>query len=52
MSQLRASKKFYIKAYNVPINTVKTACFNRLKYRFPSILLIQTTDDEKNELYL
>ena len=47
MSQLRAYKGFYIKAYNVPINSVKTAYFNRLKYRFPSILLTQTTDDEK-----
>ena len=49
MSQLRASKGFYIKANNVPINTVKTAYFNRLKYRFPLILLTQTTDDEKND---
>ena len=47
MSKLRTSKGFYIKAYDIPSNTVKTAYFNRLKYRFPSILLTQTIDDEK-----
>ena len=49
MAQLRTSKGFYIKAYDIPINTVKTAYFNRLKYRFPSILLTQTIDDEKKD---
>ena len=32
MSQLRKSIGFYIKAYDIPCNTVKTAYFNRLKY--------------------
>ena len=50
MSQLRPSKGFYIKAYNIPINTNKTVYFNRLKYRFPSITLTKATDDdEKND---
>ena len=49
LSQLRASKGFYIKAYNISINTVITVYFNRLKYRFPAILLTQTTYDEKND---
>ena len=49
MSQLRASKGFNIKEYNIPSQTVKTAYFNRLKYRFPLILLTQTADDEKND---
>ena len=50
MSQLRPSKGFYIKAHNIPIDTDKTVYFNRLKYRFPSIILIQTTDnDEKSD---
>ena len=47
MSQLRASKIFYIKAYNNHINKVKTEYFNPLKNRFPSILLTRTTDNEK-----
>ena len=42
-----ASKGFYIKAYNIPINTFKSVFFNRLKYRFHSILITQITDPEK-----
>ena len=49
MSKLRTSKGFYIKAYDIPSNTVKTAYFNRLKYRFPSILLTQTIDDDEKK---
>ena len=47
MTKIRASNGFYIKAYDIPTNTGKTAYFNQLKYKFPSILLTQTTNDEK-----
>ena len=42
-----ASKGFYIKAYNIPINTFKSVYFNRLKYKFHSILITQIVDPEK-----
>ena len=49
MALLRTSKGFYIKAYDIPNTSVKTSYFNRLKYRFPSILLTQTIDAEKKD---
>ena len=42
-----ASKGFYIKADNIPINTFKSVYFNRLKYKFHSILITQIVDPEK-----
>ena len=33
-----ASKGFYIKAYNIPINTFKSVYFNRLKENFIQFL--------------
>ena len=49
MTKLRAFNGFYINAYDITTNTGKTVYFDQLEYRFPSILLIQTTDD-KNDL--
>ena len=45
ISQLRASKCFYIKAYNIPINSFKSVYFKRLKNKFPFILLTQTVEE-------
>ena len=47
MTKLRTSNGFYIKAYNIPINTFKSVYFNRLKDKFHSILITQITDPEK-----
>ena len=47
MTQLRTSNGFYIKAYNIPINTFKSVYFNRLKDKFHSILITQIVDPEK-----
>ena len=41
MQQLRDSKGFYIKAYNIPVNKFKSVCFNRLKNKFQAILVTQ-----------
>ena len=46
MSELRASKSFYLKAYNLPLNTFKSIAFNRLKYKFPTILITQSVNEE------
>ena len=52
MSQSRPTKGYYINVDNIPIKTDKTVYFNWLKFRFPSILLNQTTEnDEKNDCY-
>ena len=48
MAQLRVSKGFYIKAYNIPVNTFKSVCFNRLKDKFPAILVTQTVNEENS----
>ena len=48
-TKLRASNGFYIKTYDTPTNTGKTVYFNQIKYRFPSILLTQTTDDDEKK---
>ena len=47
MTKLRTSRGFYIKAYNIPINTFKSVFFNRLKDKFNSILINQIADPEK-----
>ena len=49
MSQLRVSKGYYIKAYNIPINTFKPVYLNRLKDKFHSILITQIADVEKHD---
>ena len=49
MAQLRVSKGFYLKTYNIPVNTFKSVCFNRLKNRFPVILVTQTVDEQKSD---
>ena len=48
MEQLRVSKGFYIKASNIPVNTFKSVCFNRLKNKFQAILVTQTIDEENS----
>ena len=48
MRQLRVSKGFYLKAYNIPVNTFKSVCFNRLKNKFPKILVTQTVNEENS----
>ncbi len=48
MRQLRVSKGFYFKAYNIPVNTFKSVCFNRLKNKFPAILVTQTVNEENS----
>ena len=52
MSQLRASKCFYIKAYTIPIYSLKSVYFNRLKNKFPSILLTQTVEELNSDHWL
>ena len=37
MAQFRVSKSFYIKTYNIPVNTFKSVGFYRLKDKFPAI---------------
>ena len=50
MGQLTVSKGFYFKAYNILVNTLyittvnTSVCFNRLKNKFPTILITQTVD--------
>ena len=46
MSRSRVSQVFYLKAYNIPINTFKSVCFNRLKNKFQAILITQTVEGE------
>lgn len=46
MCKLRVSKGFYLKAYNIPVNTFKSVCFSRLKNKFSSILITQTANVE------
>ena len=48
MGQLRVSKGFYSKAYNMPVNSFKSVCFNRLKNKFPAILVTQTVEEENS----
>ena len=42
MSRSRVSLEFYLKAYNISIDTFKSVCFNRLKNKFQAILITQT----------
>ena len=48
MAQLRVSKGFYIKAYNIPVNKIKSVCFNCLKNKFQAILVTQTVEEENS----
>ena len=48
MEQLRVSNGFYIKASNIPVNTFKSVCFNRLKNKFQAILVTQTINEESS----
>ena len=41
MSQLRISKIFWIKAYDIPINTSKNVCYNWCKNKFKSLLITE-----------
>ena len=49
MSRLRVNQVFYLKAYNIPINTFKSVCFNRLKNKFHAILITQTVQEANME---
>ena len=48
MEQLRVSNGFYIEASNIPVNTFKSVCFNRLKNKFQAVLVTQTVDEENS----
>ena len=43
MSELNVSKSYYLKAYDLPVNTYKSIAYIRLKKKIPNILITQST---------